>query len=230
MNNAKRLLLTSLITLSTSVSAIAADNAREGYYGALNLIDTHQQAKSMNLSERPGIGSFVPGDEKEHKLNGSVTAGYQFGNNWRTEVEYVLKQKTEYTSGSSTFTTSFNHMKIDAERMMLNVYRDVPITDKFALYATAGAGVAKVKAGGWQGNDTREFASNTQTSVTWSVGAGTSYEVIDDLTLYATYRYVDMGNVESGRNVFANARGLQDENLRARLVNNEFLFGIRYTL
>ncbi|MEE4412116.1 MULTISPECIES: hypothetical protein [unclassified Serratia (in: enterobacteria)] len=48
------------------------------------------------------------------------------------------------------------------------------------------------------------------------------------LTVYAGYRYVDMGNVESGRNTFVNARGLQDENLRARLVNNEYLFGARY--
>jgi len=37
------------------------------------------------------------------------------------------------------------------------------------------------------------------------VGAGTSYEVIDDPDgCYATYRYVrDMGNIESGRNTFA---------------------------
>ena len=62
------------------------------------------------------------------------------------------------------------------------------------------------------------------------MGAGASYEVIDDLTLYATYRYVDMGNIESGRNTFVNARDLQDENLRGRLVNNEFVFGVRYVL
>jgi hypothetical protein len=30
-------------------------------------------------------------------------------------------------------------MKVDSERAMLNVYRDFMITDKFALYATAGA-------------------------------------------------------------------------------------------
>lgn len=230
MDMTPRVLFASLISLCASGVALAADNAKEGYYSALNLIDIHQQAKSMNLSERPGIGSFVAGDEKEHKLNGSLAAGYQFNNNWRTEAEYVFKQKTEYTSGSSTFANSFNHMKVDSERMMLNAYRDFMLSDKLALYAMAGAGVAKVKVGGWQGNDSREFAGNTQTNLTWSIGAGASYEVINDLTLYATYRYVDMGNVESGRNVFTNARGLQDENLRARLVNNEFLFGARYSL
>lgn len=230
MKIAPRTLLSVLISLIFSGTASAAENIKEGYYGALNLIDTHQQAKSMNLSERPGIGSFVAGDEKEHKLNGSLAAGYQYGNNWRTEAEYVFKKKNEYTSGSSSFATSFNHMKTDSERVMFNVYRDFRVADKFSLYATAGIGVAKVKVGGWQGNDSRVFAGNTQTNLTYSVGAGASYEIVDDLTLFATYRYVDMGNVESGRNIFVNARGLQDENLRARLINNEFLFGVRYVL
>jgi hypothetical protein len=39
-----------------------------------------------------------------------------------------------------------------------------------------------------------------------------------------------MGNIESGRNTFVNARDQQDENLRGRLVNNEFVFGVRYVL
>ncbi|MEE4411988.1 MULTISPECIES: outer membrane protein [unclassified Serratia (in: enterobacteria)] len=218
-----------LISLSAS-AAFAAEAPKSGYYGALNLIETRQQARNMDLSERPGIGTFVAGAEKQNFLNGSVAAGYQYGNGWRTEGEYVFKKHNEYTSGSSTFATSFNHMKTDSQRMMLNVYRDFMLTDKLAVYATAGAGIAKINVGGWQGNDTRSFADSTQTNFTYSVGAGVSYEVLENLALYASYRYVDMGNVESGRNTFVNARGLQDENLRARLVNNEYLVGIRYTL
>ncbi|HGM7047728.1 outer membrane protein [Serratia marcescens] len=223
-----RVFLLSLIALGASSAAMAADNGKEGYYGALNLINTYQQANNMALSERPGIGSFVAGTERHRFLNGSVAAGYQYGNGWRTEGEYVFKRDKEYTSGSSTFATSFNHMKTDSQRVMLNVYRDYQLADKFAVYATAGIGLAKVTAGGWQGNDSRHFADNTQTNFAYSVGAGVSYEVVDNLAVYAGYRYVDMGNVESGRNTFVNARGLQDENLRTRLVNNEYLIGARY--
>ncbi|MGV8577488.1 porin family protein, partial [Pseudomonas aeruginosa] len=84
----------------------------------------------MDLSERPGIGSFVAGNEKQNFLNGSLAAGYQYGNGWRTEGEYVFKKSNEYTSGSSTFATSFNHMTTDSQRLMLNVYRDFMLTDK----------------------------------------------------------------------------------------------------
>lgn len=222
--------LLSLSALCITTSVFASEKSGEGYYGALNLVDTHQEAKSMSLSERPGIGSFVSGDDKENKLNGSLAVGYQYGNNWRTEAEYVFKRNYEYTSGSSAFSTSFNHMQTESERVMLNVYRDFKVSDTFSFFASAGAGVAKIKVGGWQGNQMREFIGNTQTNLTWSVGAGVSYNIIDNLSLSAMYRYVDMGNVESGRNAFTNGRGLQDENLRAHLVNNEFLFGVRYVL
>lgn len=229
MQHLPRVFLISFLSLGVSSAAFAAENDKEGYYGALNLINTYQQANNMALSERPGIGSFVAGTERNRFLNGSVAAGYQYGNGWRTEGEYVFKKNKEYTSGSSTFATSFNHMKTDSQRMMLNVYRDYQLVDKLAVYATLGVGIAKVKVGGWQGNDSRQFAENTQTNFAYSVGAGVSYEVLDNLAVYAGYRYVDMGNVESGLNTFANARGLQDENLRARLVNNEYLVGARYT-
>ncbi|EPR1087441.1 TPA: porin family protein [Serratia marcescens] len=229
MKHHSRLLLLPLISLGAS-AAMAAEDPKSGYYGAINAIETRQQAHNMDLSERPGIGSFVAGNEKQNFLNGSLAAGYQYGNGWRTEGEYVFKKSNEYTSGSSTFATSFNHMTTDSQRLMLNVYRDFMLTDKFAVYATAGVGIAKIDVGGWQGNDTRHFADSTQTNFTYSLGAGVSYEVLENLTAYAGYRYVDMGNVESGRNTFVNARGLQDENLRARLTNNEYLIGIRYTL
>ncbi|ENZ5482561.1 outer membrane protein [Serratia marcescens] len=229
MKHHSRLLLLPLISLGAS-AAMAAEAPKSGYYGAINAIETRQQAHNMDLSERPGIGSFVAGNEKQNFLNGSLAAGYQYGNGWRTEGEYVFKKSNEYTSGSSTFATSFNHMTTDSQRLMLNVYRDFMLTDKFAVYATAGIGIAKIDVGGWQGNDTRHFADSTQTNFTYSLGAGVSYEVLENLTAYAGYRYVDMGNVESGRNTFVNARGLQDENLRARLTNNEYLIGIRYTL
>ncbi|BEL76215.1 MULTISPECIES: outer membrane protein [Serratia] len=229
MKHHSRLLLLPLISLGVS-AAMAAEDPKSGYYGAINAIETRQQAHNMDLSERPGIGSFVAGNEKQNFLNGSLAAGYQYGNGWRTEGEYVFKKSNEYTSGSSTFATSFNHMTTDSQRLMLNVYRDFMLTDKFAVYATAGVGIAKIDVGGWQGNDTRHFADSTQTNFTYSLGAGVSYEVLENLTAYAGYRYVDMGNVESGRNTFVNARGLQDENLRARLTNNEYLIGIRYTL
>jgi len=55
-----------------------------------------------------------------------------------------------------------------------------------------------------------------------------SYAPIEQLTLDLGYRYTDMGQAQSGWNAFPNARGLQDEIMRANLVSSEIYLGARY--
>ncbi|WP_224653244.1 outer membrane protein [Pectobacterium versatile] len=225
MNIKSILLVFPLILTSGSVMA---DNFSAGYYATAKYLQFEQRAKEMDTSSRPGVGQFVSGEEKEHLGTAAIAAGYQFGNGWRTEAEYAFKQKTEYTSGSTTFSSSFNHLKTDAERMMFNIYRDYSLGYNISLYGTLGLGVSKIKAGGWQGTTAREYASSTNSNLTYAIGAGVSYALLESLSIDLGYRYVDMGKIESGYNNFTNARGLKDEQMKARLVSNEFALGARY--
>lgn len=143
-------ILIALPMMMVSVSLFAAD-AEEGYYGSVKYLQGKQNAGELDTSSRPGVGDFVSGKETEHLGGASIAAGYQYGNGWRTEGEYTFRQKAEYTSGSSTFATSYNHLKTKTERLMLNVYRDYSVGYGVSLFATAGVGVSKVQAGGWQG-------------------------------------------------------------------------------
>ncbi|WP_419246651.1 outer membrane protein [Serratia sp. NFX21] len=224
--NIKPVLFT--LPLILAAGSAMADDSQAGYYGSAKYLQIEQRAKEMNTSSRPGVGQFVSGKEKEHLGGAAIAAGYQFGNGWRTEGEYTFKQKTEYTSGSSTFPSSFNHLQTDVQRLMFNVYRDYALGYNISLYGTAGLGVSKIKAGGWQGNPAREYASSTQSNLTYAIGAGVSYAPIERINIDLGYRYVDMGKIESGYNDFANARGLKDEQMKARLVSNEFTLGMRY--
>ncbi|MFL4555243.1 outer membrane protein [Yersinia kristensenii] len=216
------------LLLATSNVVSANSIEQEGYYGSIKVLRTFQDAKNMDTSSRPGIGSFVSGQDNDNFYNGSIAAGYQFGNGWRTEGEYVAKKKSTYTSGSTRFPTSFNHQYINAERLMLNGYRDIALSHGFALYGTLGIGIAKISSDGWQGNPARQYASSTQNNLTYTIGTGVSYSPVESLILDLGYRYTDMGDVQSGFNQFANARALQDEQMKAYLVSSEFLLGIRY--
>lgn len=211
----------------TAVSALAS-TSNEGYYGAARLSKVWQKANNMDTSSRPGIGQFISGDDKDDFYNASLAAGYQYGNGWRTEAEYTFNKKAEYTSGSAAFPTSFNHHKTKSQRLMLNAYRDYEIYQGISVYGTVGVGIAKVESSGWQGNTARQYTSNTDTNLTYSLGAGVSYEPIDKLNFDLGYRYVDLGKIESGMNRFANARGLQDEQMKAHLKSQEIILGIRY--
>lgn len=222
-----KFLVTVIPLIALSGNAIANDSL-QGYYGGLKLLSTHQSAKDMDTSSRPGVGQFVGGDEKKRFYNGAVAAGYQYGNGWRTEGEYVFNKKSEYTSGSTAFRNSFNHHKVEAQRLMLNAYRDYDLGHNFSVYGTLGLGIAKVESSGWQGNISREYASATQENLAYSLGAGVSYAPIERVSIDLGYRYVNMGKIESGYNNFGNARGLKDEQMKANLVASEVTLGARY--
>lgn len=220
----------SLLPLALLLSAehAVAVTSNEGYYASAKYVLSEQRASDQNTSSRPGVGQFVDGKEKERLNGASLAAGYQYGNGWRTEGEYTFRKKSEFTSGSTAFPTSFNHLKLNTERLMLNIYRYYDIGYDVSLFGTVGLGIARVKAGGWQGNISREYADSTQNNFAYSLGAGVSYSPVERLSIDIGYRYVDMGKVESGYNTFGNIRGLKDEQMKARLTSSEFTIGTRY--
>ena len=213
-----------------SVIGLASAQTEEAYYVSGKLIYAEHKAKNMDTSARPGIGAFVSGDNSKKYTSGSVALGYQFASDWRVEGEYTIPKKNKYTSGSTAFSTSFNHHKIKAQRLMVNVYKDFYLTPEFGLYATAGLGVSELKSSGWQGNESRQYHKNTDRNITYSVGVGATYRPIEKLNIDFGYRFVDMGKTESGWNAFGNARGLQDEQMKAKVESNELYLGIRYTI
>lgn len=220
-------LVSGLSVLSVNVAQAAAEY-KEGYYGAVKAGRSYQNASGMDNSLRPGIGKFIAGKEHANFYSPSLGFGYQFGNGWRAEGEYSFPQRAEYTSGSSMFISSFNHHKVQSSRLMLNVYRDFNLFDKFSIFATAGIGVAKVKSSGWQGNVNRVYAGNTDTNLAYSLGAGVSYAPVASVVIDLGYRFVDSGNIQSGLNLFGNARSLQDEQMKAHLYTSEYYLGLRY--
>lgn len=225
--SALKILSLSLLA-AASLHTTAAVAAEGNYYVAGRVIAAEHKARDMAASARPGIGAFVPGKETNKFTTGAVAVGYQFGNGWRAEGEYVLPKTDTFTSGSTAFPLSRNVNDIEAQRVMANVYRDFPVSEQVALYATGGLGIARIKSDGWQGVPTRVYNRGRQNNLTWSVGAGVAYSPIEALTLDLGYRYADMGQTQSGWNAFGNARGLQDEIMRANLVSSEITLGARY--
>lgn len=227
MSNLKIVSL-SLLALAgmQSTAAFAAD---AGYYVGGRVIGAEHKARGMDASARPGIGAFVPGQDKDKFTTGSLALGYQFGNGWRVEGEYTLPKNDTFTSGSTAFPASNNVNYIEAQRLMANVYRDFAVTDQVSLYASAGLGITRIKSDGWQGMPTRTYNVGRQNNLTWSLGAGVAYSPIEKLTLDLGYRYADMGQAQSGWNAFTNARMLQDEYMRANVVSSEVYLGARWS-
>ena len=215
-----------LLLLAAAGSAFADGGS---YYGALRINSARYKAHDMDSSARPGLGRFVPGDESNTATGGSLALGYQLPSNWRVEAEYTLPRNNEFTSGSTNFPTSFNHHKIRSQRLMVNAYKDFPLNAQFSLYGMAGLGLAHLESSGWQGNPSRQYLGGSQNNLAYSVGFGVTYSPVQKVSIDLGWRYVDMGKTKSGANNFANVRGLQDEQMRAKLTSSEISIGVRYS-
>jgi len=71
-------------------------------------------------------------------------------------------------------------------------------------------------------------AAPTDAAGYYAAARGVSYAPIERLTLDLGYRYVDTGKSQSGWNGFTNARGLQDEMMRADVTSSEVYLGACY--
>lgn len=202
----------------------------EGYYISGKAMTGTQYAGSMDTSLRPRIGSFIEVDNKSSIKRGAFAFGYAFKNHWQVEAEYNTSVDSHFQSGSSRFANSLNNYQINSEKMMVNAYRDFPVYGNLSLYGQAGLGVAKVKVAGWQRLEENQFATNKQTNIAYSIGAGARVAVNANISADLGYRYTDLGQVESGFNNFQNFSGLKDEQLKAHLTEQEIYFGLSYKM
>ncbi|OPA96633.1 porin [Pseudomonas fluorescens] len=199
------------------LSAFATSYAQaETWYGSAKLNSARQNLSSALLTS-PRVTQQVEAPDSSKSFTGSFALGYAFSDGWRLESEYTTRSSSTFDSYWAPFNANVNRLEVDSQRLMFNGYKNIPINDWLSFYGMAGVGVAKIDAGGFQSNPTRQFASNTQYNFAYSVGLGLDAKVSDKLTLGTGWRYVDMGKVETGYNTFANRINARDEQLKGKL-------------
>ena len=145
----------------------------------------------------------------DNVLGGSFAYGIKAGA-VRTELELNIHEDAEkkYTEDGESWKNSLENNSI-----MLNAYYDIDTGTKFTPYVGAGVGYAKIK-----GKLKSPVLSDdmSDTNFAWQVGAGVGYELTENVTMDAGYRYADYGDFseyESKLDVSA----------------HEFYVGARYT-
>lgn len=95
------------------------------------------------------------------------------------------------------------HTSIKSHTLMVNLYKDLGKYGRVTPYLGAGVGVAmhKVDETYFTGNYylPNRIEGNENFSFAWSLMAGVGYQLTDRATLDVGYRYIDMGDAESGR-------------------------------
>lgn len=215
------------LPLSLLLAAITTTSAQaEAWYGSAKFNSSRQNLASSLLTS-PRVAERVDAPDSAKTVTSSFSVGYAFMEGWRLEGEYTMPSNATFKSYWAPFNANVNSLQIHSQRMMLNGYKDIPINQWLSFYGMAGVGVARVDAKGYQTNDTRRFASNRQHNFAYSVGLGLEAKVSEQITLGAGYRYIAMGDVETGYNTFANRINARDEQLKGKLKEQDVFLEVR---
>ncbi|AKQ56034.1 adhesin/virulence factor [Bordetella hinzii] len=223
-----------VVGMAVGLAAAGAAQAQDsGFYGTVRAGAAINRLNDMQGYET-SAGSVDLGDSSHvTRWLGAVGVGYHLYPGWRAEVEYVLPSRMRFerkaTLSEGDVGVGVHLMR--SQRLMLNLYRDVELTDRFSLYGNLGLGMAFVKADGHvttQPDDHRaDLASRRQTRFAWNIGAGASYALNDAISLDLGYRYVQAGNVRTGDLAGGPVDG-ENGHLRGKLRVHEVYLGARY--
>lgn len=171
-----------------------------------------------------GDVDIVPTDSQFNGINGDAAGqanlgltlgvGYDYGNNWRVELEGSSLYNDLGTVGGQPQSSA----KVKMNTLMLNAYYDFSDFGRWEPYVGAGIGLAQgdfsLAASDFL-NDTGTIlvrnpscssapvadstsrscdVDDSDTNLAWNLTAGLGYNITDNLTWDTNYRYVDMGD------------------------------------
>ncbi|MBF6027536.1 porin family protein [Pseudomonas sp. P115] len=195
---------------------VASHAQADNWYGSAKLNHARQNLSSALLTS-PRVTERVEAPDSSKSFVASFAVGYAFRDGWRVEGEYTMPNRSAFKSHWAPFNANTNNLQVKSERLMFNGYKDIPINDWLSFYGMAGMGIARTASEGYQTVETRRFASNRQHNFAYSVGMGLEAKVSEQITLGTGYRYISMGDVETGYNTFANRINARDEQLKGKL-------------
>jgi len=146
------------------------------------------------------VGDINGAVQSEGNVTASVGVGYEFGNNWRLELDGANLFTDLGELGNFPGSTS----KLRTTSVMLNALYDFQDFGNWEPYVGAGLGLARGKAKvaahtanltpipGCAGGIACGI-QDSDTSLAWQVLAGLGYKITDNLTWDTHYRYLDAG-------------------------------------
>ena len=179
----KKLMLTAsalILGLSLAAPAMAECN---GIYvaGRGGIFKNHFKKKQTHEFYTDGL------EDKELMLSGAIGYRYDY---WRTEFEYVWRDKNEENL------EDVQDYSFKSYSGMWNNYVDIFPYEWISPYAGVGLGYTKLKYASHDKIIGVVDYSKKKTNFTWSLGAGVTIKVTNRINIDAGYRYYDIGSFE----------------------------------
>ena len=234
------LLLVGMMVTPTIASAgeqIGVYVAPKFVYG-LTQMDSAKQSWTDSASGDSGTERI--GSKTDDTFGGSLAIGYDFDKKFgvpiRAEVEYAAFSEAETKRSYSDIGERITmKQKFNIQTLFLNAYWDIDTGTQFTPYIGGGIGMGFIRTKGSErgyveadpsDNWSYGTGSKNVTNFAWNVGAGLGYDITENWTIDAGYRFVGLGSVKT------KTASDEDGTMKAKtdnLYQHQFAVGIRYT-
>jgi opacity protein-like surface antigen len=176
-----------------------------------------------------------------------VGIGYQVNNWFRADVTGEYRSKVDF-SGLDIITIPADPFPVvpndyDAKKSewlaLLNGYWDIGSWHGISPFIGAGVGFANVEIssfsevgiGSISGGPAMAYADdNDEWNFAWALHAGVGFEITEALTLELAYRYLDLGDAESGDLIASDGTNTIDNPMEFNdITSHDVKLGVRYT-
>lgn len=172
-----------------------------------------------------------------------VGVGYRFNKWFRVDVTGEHRAAVDFsgndigTFGADTFVNNYDAKKSEW-LAMINAYADLGTYRGLTPFVGAGIGMVRTTISGFTDFGTSTAApvpafaygdDNSEWNFAWALYAGLGFEITPNLTLELAYRYLDIGDAESGDLYTYDGTNNVDNPMEFKdLISHDVRLGMRY--
>lgn len=230
--------------LFATVSVLAGVMSAQagGFYGAIKGGYGYLQNNLRQTTLEPLAGVIADGKEHDSVFDYKVAVGYDFGE-LAAEVEFsqytqakfngdwTLQPEGPTCTNASCF--MYNTFELNTDLMTLFANMSYAVDFGYAIkpFVTAGAGVAFVKetgsihVGDYERTPVNDESfdmtapSENHTEFAWNVGLGAEYDLSEEFSIHAMYRFVDVMEIDNSK---------PGADVKRDMDMHEFVIGVKY--
>lgn len=188
----ENILIVAACAMLLSISSVA--HSAEGFYvggnvGAAIPVDVDQTSTGL-----PGVPATM---ESDTGIAAGIALGYDFGNNFRVEVEYAYQQNDMDKFTLQGVLLPITSGDITTHAGLLNGYYDFANSSPFTPFISAGVGMANVEHSAWSRAGAPYITTPSDDTVfAYQASAGVGFAVTPTVTIDVKYRYFGTEDLE----------------------------------
>jgi opacity protein-like surface antigen len=167
-------------------------------------------------------GSYSDDDTDENLLL-SAKVGLEYGK-WRGDLMWTQRNEMEYGFGPRQGVIDDFEVNANLRTLLVSGYYDFVTLDDLAFFVGGGVGVSFTRV---DGTDGYLSADKSGRDFAWQLGVGCDYDLDEQMTIEAGYRYVDLGDEEYDLSI-AGWPGVDAGDFKADFASHDLYVGFRY--